>query len=82
MRKRAPTSREDAIQLSLGCLSSVLAQELKPSELEVGIVSTDVGEVALTAKQTPSERAAPVARWRLLTEQELDVQLTRLAEKD
>lgn len=40
LKKGAELDEQGALQLALGCLQSVLAQELKKTEVEVGVCST------------------------------------------
>ncbi|XP_049796504.1 proteasome subunit alpha type-6-like [Schistocerca nitens] len=64
LKKKLNYSGDEAVQLAVSCLSSVLAVDFKPSEIEVGVVSKD----------NP--------KFRILTEQEIDVHLTAIAERD
>lgn len=64
LKKRTDLSEDDAIQLAISCLSTVLAVDFKTSEVEIGIVT----------KSDPS--------FRILTEEEIDVHLTAISEKD
>lgn len=41
LKKKQDLSHDEAIQLAIGCLSSVLSVDMKPSEIEVGVVSKD-----------------------------------------
>ena len=92
LRKHTGATRDDVVLLALGCLSQVLAQDFKPAELEIGIVSTDAREpqpapgAILPALSGTSggtrDASARVGLWRVLSEQEIDGFLTRLAEKD
>lgn len=64
LKKRIDLSEEEAIQLAISCLSTVLAVDFKTSEIEIGIVT----------KSDPT--------FRVLTEDEIDVHLTAISEKD
>lgn len=64
LKKRADLSEDDAIQLAISCLSTVLAVDFKTSEIEIGIVT----------KSDPT--------FRVLNEDEIDVHLTAISEKD
>lgn len=69
---------DEALQLALQTLSTVLAQDLKPSEVEVGIVGgPKAGDV-----QDQCEEAKKQRRFRTLTEDEISAVLDALAEKD
>lgn len=41
LKKKQELQHDDAIQLAISCLSSVLSVDFKPSEIEVGVVSND-----------------------------------------
>lgn len=64
LKKRTDLNDEEAIQLAISCLSTVLAVDFKPSEIEIGVVT----------KGDPT--------FRVLTEEEIDVHLTAISEKD
>lgn len=64
LKKRAELSEDDAIQLAISCLSTVLAVDFKTSEVEIGVVT----------KSDPT--------FRVLTEDDIDVHLTAISEKD
>jgi len=40
VKKKVDLSNDDAIELAISCLSGVLSADLKPTEIEVGIVTT------------------------------------------
>lgn len=64
LRKRTDLTENEVIQLAISCLSTVLAVDFKPSEIEIGVVT----------KSDPN--------FRTLTEEEIDVHLTAISEKD
>uniref|UniRef100_A0A182VQG5 Proteasome subunit alpha type n=1 Tax=Anopheles minimus TaxID=112268 RepID=A0A182VQG5_9DIPT len=64
LKRKADFGEEETIQLAITCLSTVLAVDFKPTEIEIGIVS----------KEKPE--------FRTLTEDEIEVHLTAIAEKD
>lgn len=64
LKKKADYNEEEAIQLAITCLSTVLAVDFRPSEIEIGVVT----------KEKPE--------FRTLTEEEIEVHLTAIAEKD
>ncbi|KAI3628152.1 proteasome endopeptidase complex [Malassezia furfur] len=74
----AKLSRDDALDMAVNALSTVLAQELKPSELEVGVVG---GPAALASDADPKAQAAQ-RRFSTLSEAEIGQILDRLAERD
>lgn len=41
LKKRTDFNEDEAIQLAISCLSTVLAVDFKPSEVEVGIVTKE-----------------------------------------
>jgi 20S proteasome subunit alpha 1 len=64
IKKKPQLEYNEAVQLAITALSTVLSADFKPSEIEVGVVTTD----------------NPV--FRVLSDEEVDVQLTAIAEKD
>ncbi|XP_058057471.1 proteasome subunit alpha type-6-like [Anopheles bellator] len=64
LKRKADYGEEESIQLAITCLSTVLAVDFKPSEIEIGLVTKDKPE------------------FRTLTEEEIEVHLTAIAEKD
>lgn len=44
LKKRTDYTEEEAVQLAISCLSTVLAVDFKPSEIEIGIVTKDKPE--------------------------------------
>ena len=64
LKKRTDFDEDEAVQLAISCLSTVLAVDFKPSEIEIGIVT----------KANPE--------FRVLNEEEIDVHLTAISEKD
>lgn len=40
-KKRSEYNEEEAVQLAVSCLSTVLAVDFKPSEIEIGVVTKD-----------------------------------------
>lgn len=64
LKKKSDFTEEEAIQLAITCLSTVLAVDFKPSEIELGVVSKDKPD------------------FRTLNEEEIEVHLTAIAEKD
>jgi 20S proteasome subunit alpha 1 len=41
LKKKTDFNEEEAIQLAISCLSTVLAVDFKPSEIEIGVVTKD-----------------------------------------
>lgn len=64
LKKRSELNENEAIQLAISCLSTVLAVDFKTSEIEIGIVT----------KSDPT--------FRTLNEEEIEVHLTAISEKD
>lgn len=64
LKKRNVLGEDEAIQLAISCLSTVLAVDFKTSEIEIGVVTKD----------DPT--------FRVLNEDEIEVQLTAISEKD
>lgn len=71
-------TRDEAVQLAIQTLSTVLAQDLKANEVEVGIIGGPKG--ADESDQTTE--ALTERRFRTLTEEEISGVLDALAEKD
>ena len=71
-------STEAVLELAVQTLSTVLAQDLKASEIEIGIVG---GNKALDL-QDNSDEAKAQRRFRVLSEEEITAVLDRLAERD
>ncbi|EPQ25819.1 uncharacterized protein PFL1_06686 [Pseudozyma flocculosa PF-1] len=69
-------SRDEVLDLAVNTLSTVLAQDLKASEIEVGIVGGPL------AAAEDSKEALQQRRFRTLDEDEINVILERLAERD
>ncbi|KAJ2312659.1 Proteasome subunit YC7alpha/Y8 (protease yscE subunit 7), partial [Coemansia sp. RSA 2702] len=59
-----PANVEDAIELAVATLSSVLSANFKAQDLEIAVVTKDSPE------------------FRVLTTEDIDGELTRIAEKD
>lgn len=64
LKKRTEFNEEEAIQLAISCLSTVLAVDFKPSEIEIGLVT----------KSDPT--------FKILSEDEIDVHLTAISERE
>uniref|UniRef100_A0A1B0CBQ7 Proteasome subunit alpha type n=1 Tax=Lutzomyia longipalpis TaxID=7200 RepID=A0A1B0CBQ7_LUTLO len=64
LKKKTDFGVDEAIQLAITCLSTVLTADFKPSGIEVGVVTKDNPE------------------FKILTEDEIDVHLTAISEKD
>jgi len=64
VKKKQDYSHAETVELAISCLSSILATDFKPHEIEVGIVKKDE------------------PKFRALSEAEIDVYLTSIAEKD
>lgn len=71
-------STEAVLELAVQTLSTVLAQDLKASEIEIGIVG---GSKALNLEDA-SDDAKAQRRFRVLSEDEITAVLDRLAERD
>ncbi|WFD42769.1 proteasome endopeptidase complex [Malassezia psittaci] len=77
--KAAKLSREDVLDMAVNTLSTVLGQELKPSELEIGLVG---GPDAVVDQPTDLKTQAAQRRFSTLNETEIMQILERLAERD
>jgi len=64
LKKRTDFDQDEAIQLAISCLSTVLAVDFKPNEIEIGVVT----------KSNPT--------FKILNDEEVDVHLTAISEKD
>ncbi|XP_050297000.1 proteasome subunit alpha type-6-like [Anthonomus grandis grandis] len=51
LKKKQDLNGDDVIQLAISCLSSVLAVDFKPSDIEVGVVSKDNPKFAVLSEQ-------------------------------
>lgn len=71
-------SESDVLELAVTTLSTVLAQDLKSSEIEIGIIG---GDKSLNLNDQ-SDQAKAQRRFRTLTEEEITVVLDRIAERD
>lgn len=71
-------SREDVLDMAVNTLHTVLAQELKPSEVEIGIV----GGPAVRDPSADPREAEAQRRFRTLGEADIVQILERLAERD
>lgn len=74
-------STDDALQLALQTLSTILAQDLKPSEVEVGIVGGPRARAYVDGDDMSGE-AQKQARFRTLSEDEINAVLEAIAERD
>jgi 20S proteasome subunit alpha 1 len=84
LKKKTDYNEEEAIQLAISCLSSVLAVDFKPSEIEIGLVTKDSPDfkyVLFHLLHTISCLKISF-HFRILNEEEIDKHLTILAEKD
>lgn len=72
-------STNDTLDLAVTTLATVLAQDLKANEIEIGIVG---GEEAFKGEDADAKQAQKQKRFRTLTEEEVGAVLDRLAEKD
>lgn len=71
-------SVNDVLELAVTTLSTVLAQDLKSSEIEIGIVGgTQSLDLSNQTDEAKSQR-----RFRVLTEEEIGAVLDRIAERD
>lgn len=71
-------TKDETLQLAVQTLSTILAQDLKASEVEIGIIGGPKG-----ADETDkSEEAQSERRFRTLSEDEISAILDALAEKD
>jgi len=64
IKKKSEFNFDEACEVAITCLSTVLSADFRPTEIEVGVVTKDQ------------------PKFRKLTEAEIDVHLTRIAEKD
>jgi 20S proteasome subunit alpha 1 len=71
-------STEAVLELAVQTLSTVLAQDLKASEIEIGIIG---GSKAFNSEDL-SDEAKAQRRFRVLSEDEITAVLDRLAERD
>lgn len=51
LKKRTDFNEDEAIQLAISCLSTVLAVDFKPSEVEIGIVTKDNREFRVLTEE-------------------------------
>ncbi|MCO5565921.1 hypothetical protein L7F22_019596 [Adiantum nelumboides] len=71
-------SENDVLELAVTTLSTVLAQDLKSSEIEIGIIG---GDKSLNLNDH-SDQAKAQRRFRTLSEEEITAVLDRIAERD
>ncbi|PWN36231.1 N-terminal nucleophile aminohydrolase [Meira miltonrushii] len=71
-------SENDVLELAVTTLSTVLAQDLKSSEIEIGIIG---GDKSLNLSDQ-SDQAKAQRRFRTLSEEEITAVLDRIAERD
>lgn len=71
-------TRDEALQLAITTLSTILAQDLKATEVEVGIIGGPKGADA----DDKSDEAQQERRFRTLSEEEISNVLDAIAEKD
>jgi len=64
VKKKQDFTFNEAVEIAITCLSTVLSADFKSSEIEVGVVTTEQ------------------PKFRALTEDEIDVHLSAIAEKD
>lgn len=51
LKKRSEYNEEEAVQLAISCLSTVLAVDFKPSEIEIGIVTKEHPEFKILSEE-------------------------------
>lgn len=74
---------DEVVELAVTTLATVLAQDLKAGEIEIGIVGGPHAATELDEKDpAASKLGAEQRRFRKLTEEEISVVLERLAERD
>lgn len=61
MKKKQNYDHDEAIQLAITCLSTVLSVDFKPSELEVGVVSKDNPVFCLLTEQEIDKHLTAIA---------------------
>lgn len=64
IKKKKDLNADEAIEMAITCLSTILSADIKSTEIQVGVVSAD----------NP--------KFRVLNEEEKDVHLTKIAERD
>lgn len=64
LKKKTDFDEKQAIQMAISCLSTVLTVDFKPTEIEIGIVTTENPE------------------FRVLSENDIEIHLTAIAEKE
>jgi len=60
-KKTESYSKDDTIQLAIQCLCSVLSSDLKPSEMEIGIVTTDNPQFRILSEKEIEEQLNKLA---------------------
>lgn len=61
LKKKQDFSQEEAIQLAISCLSTVLSADLRPSEVEVGIVTKENPRFQILTEQELDKHLTAIA---------------------
>jgi len=62
LKKKKEYSKDEAIELAISCLSHVLAVDFKPSDIEVGIVTTENKEFVVLSEQEIDRHLTQIAQ--------------------
>ncbi len=82
IRKNPSWTYEEAVEVAITALSSVLAADFKSSEIEIGVVTADNPSFRYMCWSNYKYDELIITNFRVLSESEVDERLMAIAERD